>query len=194
MESAQFKKICLSLLFIPLFFISKSTAVEISGKAKTVPKSGFIALHGRDILLHGIQIISLNATCQDSNGQWSCGESAWEALKNKLDSGLVQCSLISDRQIHKGNTKMANCIMKKENLSKWLVSQGWALTNKDPNEFLLSQESLASQNHAGIWRGGFIPPDIWRVSFKKDSKHCSVCSTRRQSFLQKKKLKQKSPR
>ena len=178
-------KTYLPLLCFFLFFNAKSAAIEISGNAKTVPETGFLELDGIEILLKGIQIITQNATCQDINGQWSCGEYAWEALKNKLNSGPVQCTLNSDIQNPEGNPKMANCLMKKDNLSIWLVSRGWALTNKEPNEFLLSQENLASQNNAGIWRDGFIPPHSWRASFKKDSKRCNVCSIRRQSFLRK---------
>jgi len=178
-------KTYLLLLCLFLFFTDKSAAIEISGKAKTVPKAGFIELDGKEILLNGIQIISQNATCQDINGQWSCGAYAWKALKNKLNSGPLQCTVISDLQNPEGDPEMANCTMKKENLSIWLVSRGWALTNKETNEFLLSQENLASQNNAGIWRDGFNPPDLWRASFKKTSKHCNVCSIRRKSFLRK---------
>ena len=178
-------KTYLPLLCFFLLFNAQTSAVEISGNAKTFPKTGFIELHGKEILLHGIKIISQNATCQDSNGKWSCGKAAWKALKNKLESGPVQCTIASKPQNTQSYPLEANCLMKKENLSIWLVSRGWALTNKEPNEFLLSQENLASQNNAGIWRDGFIPLDLWRASFKKDSKNCNVCSIRRQSFIRK---------
>ena len=192
MESGQFIKYFLPVFWFFLFFNAHSAAVEISGNAETSPENGFIELHGKDILLHGIQIISINATCIDNNGQWSCGESAWEALKNKLDSGPVQCKLIPDLENTEGNPEKASCLLKKENLSIWLISRGWALTKKVPNDFFSIQENLASENYAGIWRDGFIPPDLWRASFKKDYKHCNVCSIRRQSFLRKT-SKQKSP-
>ena len=80
----------------------------------------------------------------------------------------------------------------KENLSNWLVSQGWALTNKEPDEFLSSEEKLARNNNKGIWRDGFIPPDLWRNGFKIGTKNCNICSVRRQSFMRKSQ-KQKSP-
>ena len=185
-------KIYLSLLGLFLFIAVQSAAAELSGNAVTIPESGVIELQGKELSLNGVQIISQNATCKDSNGQWSCGKSAWEALKIKLDSGPVHCTLISDLQNTERNPEQANCLMKKENLSSWLVSQGWALTNKEPEEFLSRQENLARKNNEGIWRDGFIPPDLWRTSFKKDSKHCNVCSVRRQSFLRKT-PKQKSP-
>ena len=54
---------------------------------------------------------------------------------------------------------------------------------KEKNEFLASKESLASENNAGIWRDGFVPPDFWRTSIKNNSKNCNICSIRRQSFL-----------
>jgi len=185
MGAGHFLKIYLPVLGLFLFFTVQSAAVELSGNAETIPESGFIELQGIDLLLNGIQIIPQNATCKDSNGLWSCGKSAWETLKIKLDSGPVHCTLILDLQNPRGNPEQAKCLLKKENLSIWLVSRGWALTNKEPNEFLSSQENLASENNAGIWRDGFTPPDLWRTSFKIDSKNCNVCSVRRQSFLRK---------
>jgi len=192
MGAGHFLKIYLSVLGLFLFIAVQSAAVELSGNAETIPERGFIELQGKELSLHGIQIITHNATCRDSNGQWSCGKSAWEALKIKLDSGPVHCTLISDLQNTERNPEQANCLLKKENLSIWLVSRGWALTSKETEEFLSSQENLARDNNAGIWRDGFIPPDLWRTSFKKDSKHCNVCSVRRQSFLRKT-PKQKTP-
>ena len=185
MGAGHFLKIYLPVLWLFLFLTVQSAAVELSGNAETIPESGFIELQGKELLLNGVQIIPQNATCKDSNGLWSCGKSAWETLKNKLDSGPVHCTLILDLQNPGGNPEQANCLLKKENLSIWLVSRGWALTNKEPDEFLSSQENLASENNAGIWRDGFTPPDLWRTSFKKGTKHCNVCSVRRQSFLRK---------
>ena len=178
-------KTYLPLLLLLLFFAVQSAAFELTGKAETYPKFGFIKLQGKEILLHGVQIISQNANCKDSRGQWACGKAAWKALKNKLGNNSINCKLIPNKQNLDKNPKQANCLLNEENLSIWLVSRGWALTNKEPNEFLLSQEYLASQKNAGIWRDGFIPPDLWRTSFKKDSKNCNVCSIRRQSFLRK---------
>ena len=178
-------KISLSALGFILLFAVQSPAVELSGNAETIPESGFIELQGKELLLRGVQIIPQNATCMDSHGQWSCGKLAWKAIKNKLDSGPVHCTLISNLQNTERNSEQANCLLKKENLSIWLVSRGWALINKETDEFLSSQENLASENNVGIWRDGFIPPDLWRTSFKKGTKHCNVCSFRRQSFLRK---------
>ena len=192
MGAGHFLKIYLSVLGLFLFIAVQSAAVELSGNAETIPESGVIELQGKELSLNGVQIISQNTTCKDSKGQWNCGKSAWEALKIKLDSGPVHCTLISDLQNTERNPEQANCLLKKENLSIWLVSRGWALTNKEPDEFLSSQENLASKNNAGIWRDGFIPPNLWRTSFKKGTKHCNVCSVRRQSFMRKAQ-KQKSP-
>jgi endonuclease YncB( thermonuclease family) len=185
-------KFYLPLFGFFLFIAIQSAAVELSGNAETIPERGVIELQGRELSLHGVQIIPQNATCKDSNGQWSCGKSAWEALKTKLDSGPIHCTLISDLQNTERNPEQANCLLKKGNLSIWLVSQGWALTSKEPEELLSSQENLARENNEGIWRDGFIPTDLWRTSFKKKSKHCNVCSVRRQSFLRKT-PKQKTP-
>ena len=144
-------KIYLSLLGLFLFIAVQSAAAELSGNAVTIPESGVIELQGKELSLNGVQIISQNATCKDSNGQWSCGKSAWEALKIKLDSGPVQCTLISDLQNTERNPEQANCLLKKENLSIWLVSGGWALTSKEPETFLLRQENFARDNNCLLY-------------------------------------------
>ena len=185
METGHFLKNYIPVLVLFIFFAVQSPAVELSGIAKTIPKSGVIKLQEKELLLHGVQIIPQNATCKDSNGQWFCGKLAWETLKNKLDSAPLHCTVILDLQNPERNPEQAKCLLKKENLSSWLVSRGWALTNEEPDEFLSSQENLASENNEGIWRDGFTPPDLWRTSFQKSTKHCNVCSIRRQSFLRK---------
>jgi len=192
MGAGHFLIIYLPVLGLFLFFTVQSPAFELSGNAETIPESGFIELQGKELLLHGVKIIPQKATCKDSNEHWSCGKSAWEALKIKLNSGPVHCTLISDLQNTEGIPEQANCLLKKDNLSIWLVSKGWALTNKEAEEFLSSKENLARSNNVGLWRDGFIPPELWRTSFKKYSKNCNVCSVRRQSFLRKT-PKNKSP-
>ena len=185
MVAIYFIKTGLTVLLLLLLFSVQSAAVELSGKAETVPENGLIELLGKKILLQGVQIISLNATCKGSNGEWSCGKHAWRELKNKLDSGPVYCKLFSDEQYPESNPEIAKCSLKKENLSNWLVSLGWALTNKETDKFLARLESIASENNAGIWRDGFVPPDFWRTRIKNNSKNCNICSIRRQSFLRK---------
>ena len=192
MGAGHFLKIYLPVLGLLFFITVQSAAAELSGNAETIPESGVIELQGKELSLNGVQIISQNTTCKDSKGQWNCGKSAWEALKIKLDSGPVHCTLISDLQNTERNPEQANCLLKKENLSIWLVSRGWALTNKEPDEFLSFEEKLARSNNKGIWRDGFIPPDLWRTGFKIGTKNCNVCSVRRQSFMRKAQ-KQKSP-
>ena len=185
MGTGHFLKIYLPVLGLFLFFTVQSAAVELSGNAKTIPENGFVKLQGIEFSLYGVQIIPQNAICKDSNEQWSCGKSAWETLKNKLDSGPIHCKLILDLQNPGGNPEQANCLLKKENLSIWLVSRGWALTNKEPDESLSNEEKHARSNNKGIWRDDFIPPDLWRTGFKIGTKNCNVCSVRRQSFMRK---------
>ena len=90
---------------------SQSNAFEISGNAVIIPKTGLIELKGKELLLHGIKIIPKNAICKDNNGQWPCGESAWKALNNKLDSGPVYCKLFSDEQNPDRSPELAKCLL-----------------------------------------------------------------------------------
>ena len=60
-------KIYLSLLGLFLFIAVQSAAAELSGNAVTIPESGVIKLQGKELSLNGVQIISQNASCKDSN-------------------------------------------------------------------------------------------------------------------------------
>ena len=116
MGAGHFLKIFLYVLWFFLFFTVQSIAVELSGNAETIPKSGLIKLQGKELSLYGIQIIPQNATCYDRKGQWPCGESAWEKLTSKLNSGSINCTLASDFKNTEVNSEQANCLQKKENL------------------------------------------------------------------------------
>jgi endonuclease YncB( thermonuclease family) len=184
-----FLKKFLQLLGIFLFLVAQSAAAEITGKAETMPEMGLIRLQEKVFSLQGIQIIPHDAVCQDNSGQWPCGKTAWQTFQYKLESGPVQCTLITNLPQSEGVPDEAECLQKTKNLNIWLVSQGWALTGKGSESLFSSQEKLARNNGNGLWRDGFIPPDDWRPKFENETKHCNVCSLRRKSFLKKSEYK-----
>ena len=166
-----------------LVIATQNASADLSGKAETIPERGLIRVKGQVLSLQGIQVISHDAICKDNKGHWPCGEIAWQAFGKKLALDSVHCILIINLSQGEGSAERANCLLKTESLNAWLVRQGWALTHRDPEAFLSNQESFAKKNRKGVWRDGFIPPDIWRPSVINDSKNCNVCRVRHQSFL-----------
>ena len=79
----------------PLSVYGETKLQGEKGIFEFLPKSGIIKLQGKELSLYGIQIIPQNATCYDRKGQWPCGESAWETLTSKLNSGSINCTLAS---------------------------------------------------------------------------------------------------
>ncbi|GIT09049.1 MAG: hypothetical protein CM1200mP30_26790 [Pseudomonadota bacterium] len=60
-----------------------------------------------------LKFIPQNATCKDSKGNGPVGNGPWETLENKLDSGPVHCTLISDLQNPKGESRTGKLPAKK---------------------------------------------------------------------------------
>ena len=185
MGIGPYLKRSLTVLGTFLVIATQNASADLSGKAETIPERGFIRVQGKVLSFKGIQVIAHDAICKDNKGHWKCGETAWQAFGKNLASEPVHCMLIINLALREGVPEQANCLLKKESLSAWLVRQGWALTLRDRDALFSSQESFARKNRKGIWRDGFIPPDFWRSKVINDSKNCNVCKVRHQSFLRK---------
>ena len=59
-----------------------------------------------------------------------------------------------------------------------LSSNGWALSHAGAMEKYADEERRARAAELGLWRGGFVPPDYWRL--RDDQQGCSVCAARKQ--------------
>ena len=52
--------------------------------------------------------------------------------------------------------------MKKENLNRWMVRNGHAISYKKYSKEYLVDEDFAKRNSLGLWVGKFIEPEKWR--------------------------------
>ena len=155
---------------------------DLSGKGEILPDAGFIMVQGRVISLQGIQVITYEALCKDNKEEWACGKTAWEVLRDKLANAQIHCMIFVNLSWTEGAPENASCWINGENLNSWLVRQGWALRKKGFENHFHRQERLARNDKTGLWRGGFIPPDEWRIDKLMNSDSCGVCTLRHQSF------------
>ena len=154
----------------------------LSGKGEILPEAGFIRVQGRVISLQGIQVIAYEALCKDKKGEWACGKTAWEVFGEKLATAPTHCMIFVNLSWTEGAPENASCWVNGENLNSWLVRQGWALGKKGSENNFHGQERLAKNEQAGLWRGGFIPPDEWKVDKLMIPDSCGACTLRHQSF------------
>ncbi|HCX87412.1 MAG TPA: hypothetical protein DG761_05265 [Gammaproteobacteria bacterium] len=167
-----------------------ATALSHAQPLVTVyPEGGLIAL-GEDVYrLDGSTLPHPDALCRGHNGDWQCGEAAWQALAVRVRNGTLECAPLIPFSASATEGLPAKCTLDGESLNAWLVRQGWALTDDTPAAPFQAEEALAQQEALGIWRGGFRPPQNWRAAGSGD---CSVCSARHESIVRSREQRQQS--
>ncbi len=62
---------------------------------------------------------------------------------------------------------LGRCAVDGEDIQKWLVKSGWALSYTRQSHDYDADEKAAREAKAGMWQGAFIAPWDWRVRNKK---------------------------
>ena len=102
------------------------------------------------IKLEGIDVREAEETCKKENGaSWPCGAKARAALIRFIRSRAVTCTLPQG-----GETKdfAARCSVVGQDLSIWLVRQGWATPQKAAEPELAKALDAAKTERLGLWQ------------------------------------------
>ena len=102
------------------------------------------------IRLEGIDAREADETCKKENGaSWPCGAKARAALIRFIRSRAVTCTLPQG-----GETKdfAARCSVVGQDLSTWLVRQGWATPQKGAEPELAKALDAAKTERLGLWQ------------------------------------------
>src|SRR6476646_626850 len=102
------------------------------------------------IKLEGIDARDADETCKKENGaSWPCGAKARAALIRFIRSRAVTCTLPQG-----GETKefAARCSVVGQDLSIWLVRQGWATPQKGAEPELAKALDAAKTERLGLWQ------------------------------------------
>ena len=102
------------------------------------------------IRLEGIDAREADETCKKENGaSWPCGAKARAALIRFIRSRAVTCTLPQG-----GETKdfAARCSVVGQDLSTWLVRQGWATPQKGAEPELAKALEAAKTERLGLWQ------------------------------------------
>ena len=110
-----------------------------------VISAGVIKVRGQEIRLAGIAAPEFDARCGEGAASWPCGRMARAALRGLLRGRAVEC------EVPAGTDTLpdpANCRVGGDNISEWLVAQGWA---KRSGEDFGAAEDSARQAKLGLW-------------------------------------------
>lgn len=119
--------------------------------------AGVIELDGTLHLLEGVDAPAVGQTCRTpAGGLWACGEDARRALASLIDGRTVHCE-------QAGGALTSRCTVGGQDVSAWLVSEGWALADAKlaPTEDRVA-EAAAKADAKGLWAGWFERPADWR--------------------------------
>jgi len=108
-----------------------------------VESAGVIMSGDRAIQLAGIEAPGAEQTCGAS--EWPCGRMARAALRRLVRGRAVECEVPAGEE---DVPDAAICSVAGENLSEWLVAQGWA---ESTGEAYAGIEIGAREDELGIW-------------------------------------------
>ena len=149
----------LAILAVAIIAAGSADPEPITGPARVID-GDTLDVAGTRIRLHGIDAPEAQQSCQDSAGQpYRCGERATEALVRKIGQAAVACEA---RDVDRFGRVVAVCRLDGEDLSAWLVSQGWAIAYRRFSTDYVGFEEVARAERRGIWSGTFMKPERWR--------------------------------
>jgi endonuclease YncB( thermonuclease family) len=134
-------------------------AAEISGLPRIVD-GDTVEIGQVKIRLSGIDAPETDQVCLDAKAEkWACGITARDQLIKHSNGQPWQCETTgTDRY----GRSLANCFIEGEDVSKWMVRSGWALSFVRYSHTYDADEVAAREAHAGLWAGSFIAPWDWR--------------------------------
>jgi len=148
------------LLLLPAI----AQAADISGIPK-IREGDQIQIGTARIRLGGIDAPSVDQLCLNTTGErWTCGIAARDELIHHTDNKSWTCHVT---QTERRGRQVARCEVDGEDIQKWMVRNGWALSYARVSHDYDADEKAAREAKAGMWQGAFIAPWDWRVRNKK---------------------------
>jgi endonuclease YncB( thermonuclease family) len=158
----MFMKFLLALVLLLLPAIA--AAADISGTPK-IREGDQIQIGTARIRLGGIDAPSVDQLCLNTKGErWTCGVAARDELIHHTDNKSWTCHV---SQTERRGRQVARCEVDGEDIQKWMVRNGWALSYTRASHDYDADETAAREAKAGMWQGAFIAPWDWRVRNKK---------------------------
>lgn len=112
------------------------------------------------IRLNGIDAPEMDQVCIDASGKnWNCGIEAREKLQVYAHGRPWICKL-TGTDVYKRH--LGSCTVGGEDVSRWLVRNGWALAFRRYSAAYVADEDFAREQKHGLWGGAFVAPWEWR--------------------------------
>ena len=127
---------------------SETTGDDLQGVASVID-GDTIEIHGTRIRLNGIDAPESGQLCQDARGTaWRCGQQAALALSDRI--GRRQVVSCQQTDTDRYGRVVADCIVGRENLNRWMVREGWAVAYRQYSTAYIPAEDHARTGERGI--------------------------------------------
>jgi endonuclease YncB( thermonuclease family) len=158
----MFMKFLFAILL--LMFPVMAQAADVTGVPK-IREGDQITIGSSRIRLGGIDAPSVDQLCLNTNGErWTCGVAARDELIKHVENKPWTCHI---NRVDRRGRSVARCEVDGEDIQKWMVKSGWALSYVRFSHDYDADEKAARDAKAGMWQGAFIAPWDWRVRNKK---------------------------
>ena len=146
------KVILVTSVSVLVFFFSY---IEVKSQDIKITDGGTIRINGEKIRFSGIDTPELKQTCFKEGVKNFCGKEAKQILIDKIANNKVTC-------IREGKDRykrtLAECFVKKESLSSYLVRSGYAFAYRKYSKKFIPDEEYALINKLGMWSMEFDYP------------------------------------
>ena len=110
--------------------------------------------------LDGIDAPESDQICLSPVGEvWNCGVSSRDELAKRALGQVWNCHAIG---VDRYGRTLARCEVGGEDIQRWMVRNGWALSFVRYSHAYDADEADAKAAKAGLWAGAFIAPWDWR--------------------------------
>jgi endonuclease YncB( thermonuclease family) len=158
----MFMKLLFALLIVLLPAIAD--AADVTGIPK-IREGDQVQIGSSRIRLGGIDAPSVDQLCLNNTGErWTCGVAARDELIKHADNKTWVCHVL---RIDRRGRMVARCEVDGEDIQKWMVKSGWAMSYVRQSHDYDADEKAAREAKVGMWQGAFIAPWDWRVRNKK---------------------------
>ena len=158
-----------------LLFVGAAANVPASAaeRAKIVAGDARV-IDGRTLVVRqqafrlvGIDVPDLGQTCERFGKAYPCGNVARTALMDLVAGTRVRCIPVkaASGKISAGaDISFARCTATGIDLSWNMVHTGWAVPSDAGKALYGRVAARARKRKAGLWRGSFVPPGVWRAA------------------------------
>ena len=119
-----------------------------------------VEIRGVKVRITGIDAPEMDQRCLDAKGKLSeCGIEVRNQLSKKAAGQQWTCSVSGKDRYGRS---LASCHVAGEDIARWMVRSGLALSFKRYSHEYDAEETAAIEARAGLWGGAFIAPWDWR--------------------------------